>query len=222
MGRKKNQPERRGTGPIILGIALIVALGLLGSNLKSEGVTAVWYGTGEGSAPTEEIPEEVEPARDDEPLSAPTGVSVGPWEGDDKFENATIIIDTGRRIVDMPCRAWIVAIGTSLQESGLTNHGHLGDRNDHDSQGLFQQRPSQGWGTPEQVTDPVYASRKFYQKLSSIDGWQNMRLTQAAQRVQVSAFPDAYQKHKDHAIGIVKVVLEENGLSLDGCNLEGL
>jgi hypothetical protein len=83
-----------------------------------------------------------------------------------------------------------------MQESRLTNLGNLGSRNDHDSLGLFQQRPSSGWGTPAQITDPVYASTKFYEKLKTIAGWETMPLTEAAQRVQISAYPDAYAKHE--------------------------
>ena len=59
----------------------------------------------------------------------------------------------------MPPRGWVIAVATAMQESRLTNLRHLGTRNDHDSLGLFQQRPSSGWGTPAQVTDPVYAAR---------------------------------------------------------------
>ena len=59
----------------------------------------------------------------------------------------------------VPPRGWVIAVATAMQECSLTNHGYLGDHNDHDSLGLFQQRPSQGWGTPEQIMDPVYAAR---------------------------------------------------------------
>ncbi|PZF81789.1 hypothetical protein, partial [Micromonospora endophytica] len=83
-------------------------------------------------------------------------------------------------------RAAVVSIATALQESKLENLGHLGDRNDHDSQGLFQQRPSSGWGTVEQITDPEYSTTAFLKGLKQVDGWQDMPLTQAAQTVQVS------------------------------------
>lgn len=83
-----------------------------------------------------------------------------------------------------------VAIATALQESSLRNLKG-GDR---DSAGLFQQRPSQGWGTLAQVTDPEYATRKFYTELSKIKGRDKMSVTQAAQKVQRSAYPDAYAK----------------------------
>ncbi|MEU7615549.1 hypothetical protein AB0B27_05510 [Micromonospora rifamycinica] len=100
-------------------------------------------------------------------------------------------------------RAAVVSIATALQESKLENLGHLGDRNDHDSQGLFQQRPSSGWGTPEQITDPIYSTMAFQKGLKQVDGWQDMPLTEAAQTVQVSAYPDAYAQWEKQAADLV-------------------
>ncbi|WP_405096223.1 hypothetical protein [Micromonospora sp. NBC_01412] len=100
-------------------------------------------------------------------------------------------------------RAAVISIGTSLQESKLENLGHLGDRNDHDSQGLFQQRPTSGWGTPEQITDPEYSTLAFLKGLKQVDGWQDMPLTEAAQTVQVSAYPDAYAQWEQQAADLV-------------------
>ena len=122
--------------------------------------------------------------------------------GATQIRNAAIIINTGSDL-KMPPRAWVIAVATAMQESRLTNLGNLGSRNDHDSLGLFQQRPSSGWGTPAEVTDPVYASTKFYEKLKTIAGWETMPLTEAAQRVQISAYPDAYAKHEPIATQIV-------------------
>jgi murein DD-endopeptidase MepM/ murein hydrolase activator NlpD len=119
-----------------------------------------------------------------------------------QIRNAAVIINVGSDL-KMPPRAWVIAVATAMQESRLTNLGNLGSRNDHDSLGLFQQRPSSGWGTPAQVTDPVYASTKFYEKLKTIPGWETMPLTEAAQKVQVSAYPDAYAKHEPVATQIV-------------------
>lgn len=95
----------------------------------------------------------------------------------------------------LPARAATIAIATALQESGLRNldHGHL------DSLGLFQQRPSQGWGTAEQVMDPVHATNAFYDALVKVKGYQDMPITEAAQAVQRSAFPDAYAQHETRA-----------------------
>ncbi|MFY1695757.1 hypothetical protein [Solwaraspora sp. WMMA2101] len=100
-------------------------------------------------------------------------------------------------------RAAVVAIATALQESKLENLGHLGDRNDHDSQGLFQQRPSSGWGTVEQITDVEYSTTAFLNGLKAVDGWQDMPLTQAAQTVQVSAYPDHYAQWETQAAELI-------------------
>ncbi|ROO62822.1 peptidase M23-like protein [Micromonospora sp. Llam0] len=140
----------------------------------------------------------------DGPVDPDEAPRVGPY-GPDQVANAAVIINVGAELSVSP-RGWVVAVATAMQESALRNLGHLGDRNDHDSVGLFQQRPSQGWGTPEQLQDPAYSSQKFYQKLLTIDGWETMALTDAAQRVQVSAFPDAYAKHEPLATRIVNIL----------------
>jgi hypothetical protein len=95
----------------------------------------------------------------------------------------------------LPERAVTIAIATAMQESMLRNL----DYGDRDSLGLFQQRPSQGWGTPEQVMDPVYAARQFYDRLLEVDGYETLPLTEAAQAVQRSAFPDLYAQHEEEA-----------------------
>ena len=125
--------------------------------------------------------------------------------GKEQMRNAAIIINVGKEM-GLPPRAWVIAVATAMQESRLTNLGHLGARNDHDSQGLFQQRPSAGWGTPAQVRDPEYASRKFYEKLKTVKGWESTSLTRAAQRVQRSAYPNAYAKHEPVASQIVDLL----------------
>lgn len=90
----------------------------------------------------------------------------------------------------LPQHATTVALATALQESNLKNLNY-GDR---DSLGLFQQRPSAGWGSPEQIQDPHYAAGKFLDRLVQVPDWQNLPVTVAAQKVQASAFPDAYAK----------------------------
>jgi hypothetical protein len=120
----------------------------------------------------------------------------------EQLANAKAIVDAGKEM-NLPPRAWTIAVATSLQESNLHNLGHLGQRNDHDSQGLFQQRPSSGWGTPEQITDPNYSAKAFYRGLVQVDGWQSMPLTKAAQKVQVSAYPNHYAKHEAQAGDII-------------------
>lgn len=116
--------------------------------------------------------------------------------------NAEVIIETGQKM-GLPPRAWVIAVATAAQESTLNNLGHLGANNDHDSQGLFQQRPSAGWGTPEQITDPVYSSKAFYSVLKDVPGYDTMALTDAAQTVQVSAFPNHYAKWEKMAADLV-------------------
>jgi hypothetical protein len=121
---------------------------------------------------------------------------------DEQVANAKAIIKATKK-AGMDERAAVIAIGTSLQESKLENLGHLGDANDHDSLGLFQQRPTSGWGTPEQITDPEYSTMAYLKGLKQVDGWQDMPLTQAAQTVQVSAYPDAYAQWETQAADLV-------------------
>ncbi|WP_433532535.1 hypothetical protein ACQPYA_11155 [Micromonospora sp. CA-263727] len=120
----------------------------------------------------------------------------------EQTSNAKAIIAATKK-TGMDERAAVVSIATALQESKLENLGHLGDRNDHDSQGLFQQRPSSGWGTVEQITDPEYATTAFLNGLKQIDGWKDLPLTVAAQKVQVSAYPDHYAQWEQQAADLV-------------------
>ncbi|MGW4286574.1 heavy metal transporter [Streptomyces sp. NPDC004673] len=107
---------------------------------------------------------------------------------------ATIaVVGTGR---GMPERAVTIALATALQESGLRNIEH-GDR---DSLGLFQQRPSQGWGTERQIMDPAYSAGIFYAHLARVPDYSALPLTVAAQKVQRSGFPEAYAKHEQDAV----------------------
>jgi hypothetical protein len=108
--------------------------------------------------------------------------------------NAAIIAGIAVRR-GLPGRAATIGIATALQESKLVNLPG-GDR---DSIGLFQQRPSQGWGTQAQIRDPVYATNAFYDVLVKIEGYQNLPITAAAQKVQRSAFPSAYADHEPEA-----------------------
>ncbi|WP_409330510.1 hypothetical protein [Trujillonella humicola] len=103
----------------------------------------------------------------------------------------------------LPERAVVIALATAQQESTLRNL----DYGDRDSLGLFQQRPSQGWGSPEQVQDPVYAAGKFYDGLVEVRGWETGRLTEVAQEVQRSGFPEAYQKHEPMARALTTALL---------------
>ncbi|MEU9411651.1 C40 family peptidase [Streptomyces sp. NPDC048281] len=105
----------------------------------------------------------------------------------EQIPNAATIVATGLSL-DVPTKGQIIALATAMQESRLRNLNY-GDR---DSLGLFQQRPSQGWGTAQQIRDPTYASEQFYKHLLKVGGWQQMTVAQAAQAVQQSALPDAY------------------------------
>ncbi|MGW5906511.1 C40 family peptidase [Streptomyces althioticus] len=119
----------------------------------------------------------------------------------EQVPNARTIQATGVAM-DIPARGQVVALATALQESGLRNLTY-GDR---DSLGLFQQRPSMGWGTANEILDPVHASTKFYEGLKKVSGWQSLSITQAAQAVQKSGFPDAYAKWEQLATALQKAI----------------
>jgi hypothetical protein len=173
------------------------------------------------AAPTKQAPAADEPS----PKATPSGPGPGKRESgpvaglsEVQMNNAKAIVWTG---VDMgmPRRALIIAVATAMQESNLLNRAsevvpeskqypHQGTGWDHDSVGLFQQRPSAGWGPVRKLMDPAYASQKFYQALVRVPGWQEMRLTDAAQAVQVSAFPEHYAKHEARATKVVDALIE--------------
>ena len=110
----------------------------------------------------------------------------------------------------IPERGRIIAVATAYQESSLRNRRD-GDR---DSVGLFQQRPSQGWGTKDEILDPIYAAGKFYDALLLVDGWPDLPLTQAAQAVQRSGHPDAYAKWEPQATTLVRSLSGATPLAL--------
>ena len=95
----------------------------------------------------------------------------------------------------LPPRATTIAIATAFQESRIHNI----DYGDRDSVGLFQQRPSQGWGTQEQLMNPTYAINAFYDALVKVEGYETMIITDAAQKVQLSGFAGAYAQHENSA-----------------------
>ena len=129
--------------------------------------------------------------------TAAAAASLGPLDAD-QSANAAVIVDVGARL-QVPGFGQVIAVATALQESRL--HNLTGG--DADSVGLFQQRPSQGWGSPAQILDPTYAATAFYDHLLAVPGWTAMALTVAAQAVQHSAFPDAYAKWQAEATTIV-------------------
>ncbi|GAA1025666.1 hypothetical protein GCM10009557_00470 [Virgisporangium ochraceum] len=120
---------------------------------------------------------------------------------DEQVAHAATIVAAGAQM-DVPERGWIIAVATAIQESDLRNLPSGPD----DSVGLFQQRPSQGWGTAAQLLDPAYAASRFYEKLLTLDGWEQLPLTEAAQAVQRSAYPDAYARHEPDATQLVHAI----------------
>ncbi|GMA34878.1 hypothetical protein [Demequina litorisediminis] len=110
----------------------------------------------------------------------------------EQAENIAIIV-AGSMRWGLPARAATIAVATAIQESTLRNI----DYGDRDSIGLFQQRPSQGWGSVEEIMDPYYATDRFYEALIKVDGWQDAEITDAAQAVQRSGFPLAYADHEE-------------------------
>jgi len=134
----------------------------------------------------------------------------------DQAANASLITAVAVRR-GLPARAASIALATSMQESKLRNIGH-GDQAGPDSRGLFQQRPSQGWGTTAQVMDPYHASNAFYDALVEISGYQSLEITDAAQQVQHSAYPAAYAQHEGMARAFASALSGQTAAGLD-CSL---
>lgn len=128
---------------------------------------------------------------------------------EDQRQNVALIISIGKDR-QLPPLAWQVAIQAGMTESGLRNLNY-GDR---DSLGMFQMRPSMGWGTPAQVVDPHYSINKFYDVLVKVPNWQQQRPGESAQDVERSGFPDRYHKWEPmaaHLIGNVGLVPDPTG-----------
>lgn len=130
-----------------------------------------------------------------------------------QMRNAITIIKAGQEL-KLSGRAQIIALMTAMQESGLRNrastvvpasmkYDHEGTGSDHDSVGLFQQRVSGSWGTLKELMTPRTSAIAFYKGLKGVDEWEELGLGEAAQTVQVSAFPYAYDKHEDIARDII-------------------
>jgi hypothetical protein len=131
----------------------------------------------------------------------------------DRMANAATIAALGLRR-SVPRRGIVVALATALQESKLDNL----DGGDRDSVGLFQQRPSQGWGTTEQLADPRFATNAFYTALLKVPGWQKLPVTEAAQAVQHSAYPGAYEQWATNAEVLTSALAGESSGAV-GCTL---
>ncbi|MFD5626435.1 C40 family peptidase [Streptomyces sp. NPDC127072] len=167
------------SGPLLLAVPILgIAAGSASASCSTGGTQAV-----DTSAVAAQV-KAILDGGDKDTVSVP-----GLDDPAEQVPNAKTIQATGVAM-NIPARGQIVALATALQESGLRNLTY-GDR---DSLGLFQQRPSQGWGTANEILDPVHASTKFYEALEKVSGWQSLSVTQAAQAVQKSGFPEAYAK----------------------------
>jgi murein DD-endopeptidase MepM/ murein hydrolase activator NlpD len=139
----------------------------------------------------------------------------GTWDTE-QTAIASTLVAVGRDM-EIPARGWVIAVATGMQESGLRNLAG-GDR---DSIGVLQQRPSMGWGAPEQLRDPAHQARRFYERLRGLAGWETMRLTDAAQAVQRSAFPELYQQWEADAERVVAAVTGTASVDLLGGGAPG-
>jgi murein DD-endopeptidase MepM/ murein hydrolase activator NlpD len=146
-----------------------------------------------------------------DPSAVPvTGGGIGQWDAV-QVNHATTIVGVGKGL-SVPPRGWVIALATAMQESSLKNLAndnpayptvarlslalpHDGVGHDHDSVGLFQQRPLEGdggWGTVAELMTPKTAASKFFRSLLKVDGWEQMSVGEAAQAVQNSGVPDGY------------------------------
>ncbi len=131
----------------------------------------------------------------DEPVRCAAELDGTSWYlSTEQAQNAALIAGTATQR-GLPGRAATIGLATALQESRLENI----DYGDRDSVGLFQQRPSQGWGTVAEIMDPVYSTGAFYDGLVEVPGYEQLEVTVAAQAVQRSGFPDAYAQHETRA-----------------------
>ncbi|MEU7921086.1 peptidase M23 [Micromonospora zamorensis] len=168
------------------------------------------------TAATPADPDTSAPARKAAP-ARPTDPAPVAGLDEDQMENAEAIVRAGRKM-GVPRRGLVIAVATAMQESNLYNvasgvlpesqdYPHQGVGWDHDSVGLFQQRSSSGWGPVGRLMDPEFATRQFLAALEQVPGWQRMRLTDAAQAVQVSAYPEHYQQHEWRATRVVDAIV---------------
>jgi hypothetical protein len=139
--------------------------------------------------------------------SAASATSSHPGTGleldQEQVTNARIVVSLAQAL-GLPDKAAVIGLATALQESGLRALTQA--ESDRDSAGIFQQRPSMGWGSTGQVMDPVYAAQTFYEHLVRVPGWQELPLTTAAQAVQRSAYPDAYAAWEPQAIRLYTAI----------------
>jgi hypothetical protein len=189
-----------------------ISLAALGDGQPADAQTSTTTASATGSAAA--TVDRVEKASKPTASRAQTR-AVPPVAGLDQTQmnHAKTIVDVANQM-KLPKQAAVVAVATSMQETNLRNLANTGlpeSENipndgtgfDHDSVGLFQQRPASGWGSVDQLMDPATSTKKFLTALQQVPGWENMPVTVAAQTVQGSAFPDAYAKHQGNAEAVV-------------------
>ena len=215
----------------LAGVAFAAALGGSGGTGGTDGGTSVGAdvlagtafapaGVDDASAQEARLAEEAQRA-EEERLAALSWYRDHPVPvaglNDTQMINASKIVQAGQAMGLSP-RAYVIAIATAMQESNLynlastrvaesRNYAYEGFGSDHDSVGLFQQRASGSWGKVRDLMDPGYSATAFYRALVRVSGWESMALTRAAQRVQVSAYPNAYAKHESRAQQVVDALL---------------
>jgi hypothetical protein len=185
----------------VIAVPFVIAFGVAFAMLGSKG-SAASYPSGDCSGP---------------PVAAGRIVD-GQLLGPAQIGNAQLIYNVGTAL-GLPRQAAVIAIATAMQESKLENISY----GTSDSLGLFQQRPSQGWGSPAQIMEPVYAASAFYSRLAVVPGWQGLPLTVAAQDVQHSAYPGAYAQWQplatslaDSFTGMIATCVTSTNLSSAG------
>jgi cell wall-associated NlpC family hydrolase len=177
----------------------LVALGLLGGLIALAAISVLLGGVGSSDvifgAPCGPVLASTDP--NESPRVAVRASDLDPEQR--AIVEQIIAIGKQRRL---PPRAWQVAIQAGMTESRLHNL-HYGDR---DSLGIFQMRPSQGWGSAAQVTDPGYEINKFYDVLLSVPGWETQRPGDSAQAIERSAFPARYHQWEPLAVSVIGAV----------------
>ncbi|WP_148613709.1 hypothetical protein [Nocardioides rubriscoriae] len=185
---------RRGVAPALVAVAALLVVGGVVTGLLREG-RVPFLGAEEGCTA----------------VVGERSVTLSVEQAENAATIAAVAVRRG-----LPPRAVSIALATAYQESDLRNVDH-GDR---DSLGLFQQRPSQGWGSAQQVQDPVHAANAFYDALVEVDGYQSLEITVAAQEVQRSGFPRAYADHESDARVLASALTGESDAAF-ACTVDG-
>jgi hypothetical protein len=223
----------RGRAGLVAGVLAFVALsgsasqlasGTVTGNVLSSSAAGVPAGAKAGSgefAPAAPLIDPAEQARQAEEEARAAWLRDHPTPvaglSQAQMDNALRIVQEGQSL-GLPPRAYVIAVATAMQESNLYNlansrvaesynYWHEGSGSDHDSVGLFQQRANSGWGKVQDLMNPHMAAAAFYRALVRIPGWESLALTRAAQRVQVSAYPNAYAKHEARAQAVVDALV---------------